>query len=1634
MPTGAWSAHVLLCVRLPVRRRGARAAFLIAALSVLLSGAPAVVDASGEAASAPRESRTPPPGLHAGQPLDAIEGLRAQQAPTPEDEIPDVSLTLGGASHTVDVAGYFSDSVHGYEVTAAPSGVVRISRSGTVITLEPLAVGSARVTVRGRKLGGSERKRFNVTVSAAVAAPTATGSIEAVTITAGETRTIAASDHFEGEEVTYTAASSDTGAASVEVAGADVTVTAVAAGSTTITVTATNSGGSAEQAFAVSVLPPAPAAAGSIEGVTLTEGATHAEDAADYFSGDGITYSAGSSDDAVATVGVEGSTFTVTAVAPGSATVTVTATNAGGSAGQSFTVTVQLPAVTLTRGDARTLELSAHFGEGVTGYDASVSPAGIVGLALSGSQLTLAALATGTASVTLEVTTAAGAVDHRFGVTVLPPAPATVGSIEAVTLAEGETHVEDAADYFSGEEVAYAAESSNDSVAAVGVAGSTVTVTAVAAGEATVTVTATNAGGSAGQAFTVTVELPSITLAQGGTGTIELADYFGDDVTGYQVTVSPSGIVHVSRSGSLLMLTGLAAGEATVTATATSAGGSAEQAFAVTVLPPAPVAAGTIEGVTITEGATHVVDASAYFEGAGVTYTAESSDAAVASVEVAGASVTVTAVAAGSATVTVTATNAGGSAQQAFAVTVVPPAPTPAGSIEGVTITEGATHIVDASASFEGQGVTYTAQSSDAEVATVEVAGASVTVTAVAPGSATVTVTATNAGGSAQQSLAVTVVPPAPTRVGSVEGVTLTEGATRVVDASVSFEGAGVTYTAQSSDAAVASVEVAGASVTVTAVAAGSATVTVTATNAGGSAEQAFAVTVVPPAPTRVGSIEGVTLTEGATHSEDASAHFEGTVVTYTAQSSDAAVASVEVAAASVTVTAVAAGSATVTVTATNAGGSAEQAFAVTVVPPAPTAVGSVEGVTLTEGATHVVDASAHFEGTGVTYTAESSDAEVATVEVAGASVTVTAVVAGSATVTVTATNAGGSAEQGFAVTVVPPAPATVGSIEDATLRGNGAALAVELSAYFGGAIERYEVSAEPPGIVHVWESGGRLTVTALASGVAAVTVTATNAGGVARQTFLVTVQGAAPRALARVPLVAIIEGGYSFVSASAYFEGEGATYTAESSNGDVAAVATHGEGVLVRALAAGIALVTVTATNEGGSATQEFVVVVSRRGPRAVDGIEDLTLTAGGVVRIIDLSDHFFGSGVRYGASAEPAGIVHLWESDGRLTLTPMAAGAATVTVWSANSGGTATQTFEVTVRPRAPRALAPGTLLSLAMDGLPLTLGLANYFGGAVDRYESVAEPGGVVHLWESGGALTLTPLATGLATLEVTALNEGGSATQAFTVVVQPAAPTSLGHIVAAPLAAGGAGQEIALADYFAGEVAYYEVAARPDGVLHLWESRGRLRLTPLSAGVATVTVTATNGSGSAAQVFAVAVGPAAPSVLGGVERITLAAGGAARELDLGDYFGGETARYHLAADPGGVVHGWESGGRLTLTPLAAGVATLGVTATNSAGSAEQRFVVAIGAAAPAPLGRIEGITLAEAGEARELELADRFGGAVAGYRASAAPVGVVHVWVSEGRLRLTPLAAGEATVTVTASNEGGSARQEVAVRVE
>ena len=132
-----------------------------------------------------------------------------------------------------------------------------------------------------------------------------------------------------------------------------------------IVVVAVNAVGESAMAMAMdpTVANMAPTAAGMIAPVTVMETMESAMDVSMYFSdaeGDTLTYMAASSDDMVATASVYGSMVTITGVAEGMATITVTATDEDGSgmsAMQKIMVTVSdtPPATTAPMGAAHSV-------------------------------------------------------------------------------------------------------------------------------------------------------------------------------------------------------------------------------------------------------------------------------------------------------------------------------------------------------------------------------------------------------------------------------------------------------------------------------------------------------------------------------------------------------------------------------------------------------------------------------------------------------------------------------------------------------------------------------------------------------------------------------------------------------------------------------------------------------------------------------------------------------------------------------------------------------------------------------------------------------------------------------------------------------------------------------------------------------------------------------------------------------------------------------------------------------------------------------------------------------------------------------------------------------------------------------
>ena len=375
--------------------------------------------------------------------------------------------------------------------------------------------------------------------------------------------------------------------------------------------------------------------------------------------------------------------------------------------------------------------------------------------------------------------------------------PVASGSLPAQSMTAGESATVNVASAFSdpdGDALTYAAISSNAGVASVALSGTNVTITAVSAGTAMVTVTARDpAGLSAAASANVTVVEPNRppvaavpvvspqTAVVGDTINLDVSPFFSDpdeDALTYSANSSNTSLVTVSVAGSVVSAAAVGVGSTTLTVTATDPEGlSGSLSVPVTVEPNRPPDA-TVDSLppqTIEERDSVTVRASSYFtdpNGDALTYTAESSNAGVATVSVSGASVTITAVAIGTATVTVTAADPDGlTASLSGSVTVIERqnrAPEARGGINDVTRTvgwSGALDLEDEDTLFvdpDGDELTYSAESSDPSVAGVSITGSVLGTSANAVGTAVVTVTATDPGGlSASVTFDVTVLPAA---------------------------------------------------------------------------------------------------------------------------------------------------------------------------------------------------------------------------------------------------------------------------------------------------------------------------------------------------------------------------------------------------------------------------------------------------------------------------------------------------------------------------------------------------------------------------------------------------------------------------------------------------------------------------------------------------------------------------------------------------------------------------------------------------------------------------------------------------------------------------------------------------------
>ena len=604
--------------------------------TVSLSGTTLTVTTAAVGTVTVTATATDPDGLTATQTF-TVTVEQANRAPVTVGTIPDQTVYINGSSVTIDASQYFYDA-DGDKIYWTGSiydngtrVVVELTSAGVVTISAPnpnlQKAGTARAEIFASDGAARAKQDINITVLPEVKPPVASGTIPDVTLAVAGTSDVDVSGYFSGvssDILTYTAVSSDTSKATVSMSGKTLTVTAVAHGTATITVTATNPiSESATQSFTTTVTnPSSPVTVGTIPDSTNKKAGHSAYQVqlSGYFSDPDSTtliYTAASSDSSIASVSVTptfsgltvtGAILSVTPVAQGTATITVTATDPQLlSATQSFTMTVQqanrapvgstMPDIKKSSNLYIDIPLAGYFSDpdgDALSYSAAItaSPSLPYSWRVGPSTLTiLSSTATQVATITITATDTDGATDSEtFTVTISRP-PYTVGSIPSQDVVINKSITLDNIDsYFAdpdNDPLTYSLVNSWSNRISATLSGTTVTITGKTLGTASLRVRAVDmVGGSiAYHDVSVTVSSPQPPTAvgtipaisgpvnQAGT-TITLSSYFSDpagQTLTYSASSSDTYYVSVSiNSSNELEVTPRAAGNATITVTATN--------------------------------------------------------------------------------------------------------------------------------------------------------------------------------------------------------------------------------------------------------------------------------------------------------------------------------------------------------------------------------------------------------------------------------------------------------------------------------------------------------------------------------------------------------------------------------------------------------------------------------------------------------------------------------------------------------------------------------------------------------------------------------------------------------------------------------------------------------------------------------------------------------------------------------------------------------------------------------------------------------------------------------------------------------------------------------------------------------
>ena len=557
----------------------------------------------------------------------------------------------------------------------------------------------------------------------------------------------------------------------------------------------------------------------------------------------------------------------------------------------------------------------------------------------------------------------------------------------------------------------------------------------------------------------------------------------------------------------------------------------------------------------------------------------------------------------------------------------------------------------------------------------------------------------------------------------SLTSLNVSAGAT----ANVNITSGNGSYTVMSNDENVATATIEGSSVRISTVSVGTATITVTDTRTGETAD--IAVTVLTALSISENSFSMMV------GDADVVVSLTGGSGTYNVVSSNQNVVRATFQAleggGNITVHAVGKGTATITVTDSETGG--QVIIEVIAKDHLQLAKSSAD---ITVGGNTTVSISKGNDS----YAVSSSNQNVATATIDGSSVTITAVSVGTATLTVTDTKTGETVD--IAVTVHTPLAISENSL---SMMVGDADVVVQLTGGSGTCSVTSSNTNVVRGTFQALEDGGNVTVHAVGKGTATLTVKDTKTGS--QVTIEVTAKDHLQLAKSSVDITV---GGNTTVNISKGND----SYAVSSSNQNVATATIDGSSVNITTNNKGTAIITVTDTETGETATIDVTVytplVISKSTWSMIADYDDE------VVRLTG------GSGTYTVTSSNQnvvTATIEALDNGGTITVHAVGAGTATITLKDTKTGDQ--MTMEVTV-------FAPLILAKKALHLYPNYNKESVYISSGNGGYTAVSSNSSVATAAIDGSSVKITALKKGAATITVTDTQTALTATVEVTVI--------------------------------------------------------------------------------------------------------------------------------------------------------------------------------------------------------------------------------------------------------------------------